>query len=601
MSERKTRRGLSCVRCRARKVRCDNQFPCGGCAKERVECVRVHQDRRKERYSQAFVDSLQAKANRLELVVAAVRLALDPEGFPTVSEASTPQLDRGVYGPTSAFSTEQIQPYDEQDLRVIGNLNQDAVVVEAIKLFFTWQYPGHYAYIDRELFLHEFLNPQPQYLFCSLELVYALAALGASISDDGAIRLRTSEFYSRARAQLLGTAPHGKFDTPLLALVQALLTLSFYDVCHGNNSLLWMLSGLGIRMGFDVGFHLHPELWYIGSRFPPSPERLATRLRVYWGCYIADHFFSLVFGRPTQMKRSDSLVPRPEDVEAISEYLDYMFPTPPGEQPYLGVPLSHMIDFIHICNKRIDDIFALGANQQQLAAQFAAKLVLLKQFNLESTQWKQTLPSSLQWTQRNPTGGDHPTKLMIRLYYYIALICINRPFLEQLTDPSDDVTDPRNVVFDAIEEVLLQIGRFRDVHGLARCQVHVVYALVFSILVLMAVRPVTGTIADRQPLIDVCMTYLQECGQSWNLAVKWFAMIQRKMQVPPPPPLPRHPDLRHNSPSYYPDEIVAPPPQGMMGQPMYMTGELLVNEWDMTFPNYHDGQMQMHLPHQDRQ
>lgn len=597
MSDRhKPRRGLLCVRCRARKVRCDNQLPCGVCAKEGTECIRTSQDRRKERYLQAFVDGLQAKALKLEAVVAAVRQALsDGDDLNVLRKA-----DGGVYGPTLVFNTEPSASYDEGEQLIINQLNQDPVIVECLQQFFKWQYPGHFAYIVRLGFLHEFLNPQPRFVYCSLELVYALAAMGALIADDAAIKLRAIDFYNKARSRLLSGGPTGKFDHPLVALMQALLVLSFFDLSHGHNSLLWMLLGLGVRMGFDLGFHLHPELVFTAPSNPASPEYIAIRLRVFWGCYMADHFVSLVFGRPTQLKKSDAWVAEPEDIrELLGVSPDYLFTgsTSDGDVPYLGIPIALMVTLIDICNALIDDIFNLGAARHKLAARYANKLEVVRQFNHQMLQWRMLLPMELQWAPRNVAGGaENPTKLSTRLYYYMALLCLNRPFLDVGID-GNDISSPRAVVLQAVDEVSACVTRFRDVHGLAKALIYVVYALVFLVLVLLILRPPMIP-WDRQNQIELIMGYIHELSSTWNLAGKCYDQLIRKMnnQVSAPPLVT---DVTSQGlPQYYVDDpanmaAMAQQTQpssipGLVGPPMFLGLDFMVNDWEPIFLPYHD-------------
>lgn len=595
MSDRhKPRRGLLCVRCRARKVRCDNQSPCGVCAKEGTECIRTSQDRRKERYSQAFVDGLQAKATKLEAVVAAVRQALADSDNPRDQR----KPDSGVYGPTLVFNTEPTAPYDEGEHLVIRQLNQDPVIVECLQQFFKWQYPGHFAYIIRLGFLHEFLNPQPHFIYCSSELVYALAAMGALIADDPNIKLRAIDFYTKARTRLLSGGPTGKFDRPLVALMHALLVLLFFDLSHGHNSLLWMLSGLGVRMGFDLGFHLHPESVFTAPSNPASPEYIAIRLRVFWGAYMADHFVSLVFGRPTQLKKSDAWTAEPEDVrELLGVSPEYLFisNSADGEAPYLGIPIALMVTLIDICNALIDDIFNLGAARHKLAARYANKLEVVRQFNHQMIQWRCLLPLELQWTPRNvAVGADNPTKLLIRLYYYMALLCLNRPFLDVGVD-GNDISSPRAVVLQAVDEVLGCVTRFRDVHGLQKALIYVVYALVFLVSVLLILRPPL-TPWERQPQIDLIMGYIHELSSTWNLAGKCYDQLIRKMnsQVSAPSLVPEV--TSQGLPQYYVDDpaglaAMSQPPQsipGLVGPPMFLGLDFMVNDWEPIFLPYHD-------------
>lgn len=571
MSGRK-RRGLLCARCRLRKVRCDNGMPCSGCAKEGTECVRISQDKRKERYSQTYVEELHSKIEGLEEVLANVQTALNDRSA-SVTPAVTAREeestgDRGVYGATLVFVTDmtasELVALEQDQHHIIEELNSEEDVVAAIKLFFRWQYPGHNMYVYRETFLEEFLNPKPGMMYCSRELVYALAAMGAL--QDPRLRTLLMGYYNQARTTLLGGGRHG-FDHPLLALMQALLALLFYDVCHGNNSLAWMLAGMGVRMGFDLGFHLHPKLWYIGLKEKFNPKMALVRSRVFWGCFVADHFMSLILGRPTQLKFSDATLPQPLDQVEPNGFKEYSFSETPIQSP-----MRRWIELIDLCNQAIDDIFALGLSKQELEIRFPAKVETLKAFNKLVAHWKTTLPLELQWTRESfYSGADDPTKVSIRFYYYMVILCMNRPFLEIVGNSADS---PRQVLTEAIEDLLMHIQRFKEVHLLQKASIHLVYACILSVSVLTLNKGARDL--QNEGRIELFLAYLQECSHLWQLAAKAHDMIKRKLSKTNADATDDFHSVLLNDDNFF------------AGPPVLMTADFLTNDWESMFPYYED-------------
>ena len=155
-------KGLSCQRCRLRKVKCDGGSPCSGCVKDGSECIRVTYDRRKERILHEYVDSLQTKIERLQLIISKVKdlVNIDEDttvgnyddhsssksarrhtsapnstghggdnslGYKFLSLIDSEQPNRGVYGPTSIFESSSVQFYIRDN--EIKRLNYDPVIL----------------------------------------------------------------------------------------------------------------------------------------------------------------------------------------------------------------------------------------------------------------------------------------------------------------------------------------------------------------------------------------------------------------------------------------------------------------------------------------
>ena len=62
----KASKGLACVFCQARKVKCDRQRPCASCTKSRVECTYRARQAPRRRHNKATEVSLRARLSRLE-------------------------------------------------------------------------------------------------------------------------------------------------------------------------------------------------------------------------------------------------------------------------------------------------------------------------------------------------------------------------------------------------------------------------------------------------------------------------------------------------------------------------------------------------------
>lgn len=661
MTNPKTRLKIPlCHNCRSKKVRCDLKSPCKNCEKTSVECVRPYNDRRKERYLNEYVESLQDKVKALEMIITNANVTsdvinhLDKKTFdssssiidhqsPGPESISSPNgtslsmmkderksfsnekypypsnfknLDKhdnlSVYGPISVFDNELVNKSSSgnggQDIR---NLNQDPDIINCIKLFFVWQYPDHNIFLFREAFLIDFFNPKAESSYCSVQLVYSICALGSRMSDDENIYNRSSGFYKKAKNLLLN-----KLDEPSITSMQSFLLLSFYDICNGNNSSGWMLSGNGIRMGFDLGFQLDPKTWFLKSNEKISSLNIAIRSRIFWGCYLADHFISLLLGRPSILKMSDTSIPETDDLPDLDWIEEYSYDKPRinGDENtivYISSPLKSLIKLINISSDMLNDVFT---RDQDATYELALKFDKLNYFNTKILEWKTTLPPSLQWNQTLLIQkADNPTFMNSRYYYYILLLCLNRPFIEITKQNNFNKTmklSPSTICNEVIDDIVISIGRFKQVHGLKKASVFIVYCSILSVSVLLLSKKVQSVHGGLKKKLSFFMTILYGCSKTWKLAEKSFKLIEQKLEK----------DHEVNL-TIFNDEVVAKSCQNVTtpqdntdaanntealiesttnpddlalledfeffgGPPLLMTSDLFNQDWEFLFPDY---------------
>lgn len=543
-------RGLSCQRCRARKIKCDGNLPCTSCTKENTECVRVSFDRRRDRIPSKLIDQLNNKIEYLESKLSKIgKLVNDNDDLPVIIDSRDSSELPGVYGPTSIFesTTTQLSNHDSE----IKRLNNDPIILACVKSFFIWQYPDHNMFIYREAFLADFLNPKSGCKYCSIELIYAICCLGSSMSSN--YKLKSKSFYEKAKSLLISKLDHSSIPS-----IQALLCLSFYEISHGNNSNGWMLCGIAIRMGYDIGFQLNPSSWYLNENI--TQLDCLIRSRVYWGVYIADHFISLLMGRPSSLKVSQTSIPESQelpDLEGIQEF-SYISP---GENVkkivYISAPLNSIIQLIQISELMINDIFTRITDKEEII-KFITNSNKLEYYNLKIKNWKNELPNDLKWDQTKlRQTADNPTNMSLRYYYYVVLLCLNRPFIEMKTAST---VSPMRICEEIIKDLVISIEKFRQVHGLEKGTIYIVYCCILSISILMLIN-------ENDEMINRFLCYLEECSSTWKLAEKSYNMIKMK--------------LRNRYQSDIVDSL-----DYFAGPPMMMTAELLNDDWEVLFPEY---------------
>lgn len=559
---------LSCQRCRTRKVKCDLKIPCTSCKRLGVECLRTSSDMRKKRPPASYVvslerqvqnfteffekyNSLNHEARKSLLDSTSVEELLNEKSDQTTAaspvQANGESIDamddtvptRSVYGPMSVYDSDIASRHQrlvkKRETTMINALNKDPDVINCIKLFFTWQYPDHNMFVFREAFLIDFFNPKPASLYCSRVLVLSICSLGARMSDDEQIFKKSRKFYQEAREILLD-----QLDQPSITSVQSFLLLAFYDICNGSNASGWMLSGNATRMGFDLGFQLNPEVWFVRSQSDLSPLDVAIRSRIYWGCYMADHFISLVLGRPSLLKISDATIPETDhlpDLEWIDEYM-YRGPNDKGprkEMSKISGTLRNITSLTTISENMLNDIFTRTEDDPDLShnedLNLTSRLDKLSEYNFQIKTWKSKLPSDLQWDRHSlENTGEDPTLLTIRYYYYILVLCLNRPFVGiEVSKIKDQHLAPGVVCLEAIDDLYVAIQRFKNVHGTRRMSIFIVYCCILSISALLLINRNKHDVPRKTELLNFFMEILRDCSKTWKLAEKSYKLIRLKL------------------------------------------------------------------------
>lgn len=455
---------------------------------------------------------------------------------------------RPVYGPTSVYHNEaEMRPKlrsQEKDAREMATLKAFAKnfdILHCLKLFFTWQYPNHNMFVFREAFFTDFFNPKPHSLYCLLDLVLSICALGSRMSDVDTIYSRSISYYNEAKSSLLSNLDH-----PSISAVQSFLLLAFYDICNGHNSAGWMLLGNAMRMGFDLGFQLHPEVWFLNDRGALKELDVSIRSRIYWGCFMADHFISLVLGRPSLLKSSDASIPDSEDLPELDWINEYKYL--PENVTNILDPLKNIINLINISDNMLSDIFTKSdtidstndhANDDY---NLISRLSKLFEYNAQIMQWKEKLPQDLNWDRESlRETADNPTISVVRYYYYILLLCLNRPFVGIIRDFKEKShLAPSSVCFSAIEDLFVGIQKFELSHGLRRASIFIVYCSILSISVILLTSTTSTLDPTKKMQLRYFLNVLAGCSKTWKLAEKSYKMIESKLRLQ----FPDDPDFR---------------------------------------------------------
>lgn len=585
---------LSCQRCRLRKVKCNFAHPCSSCVKLGVECIAVPNDMRKKRPPANYVLTLEKQIDAYLKFVAQLEKLLTPEErsrfFDThaaavslfvphggsmlldaeepiqlskpvsqsVNQAPQEKLSispgptskiRPVYGPTSVYENDAdfksrlrsqglMQKKELRELAALQLLLRDPDVLHCLKLFFTWQYPNHNMFVFREAFFIDFFDPKPNSLYCLLDLVLSACALGARMSDVDSIYQRSLTYYNEAKSAVLSSLEH-----PSITSVQSFLLLAFYDICNGHNSTGWMLLGNAMRMGFDLGFQLNPQVWFLKHRGALKQLDVSIRSRIYWGCFMADHFISLVLGRPSLLKLLDASIPETEDLPELDGIDEYKYI--PENVTNISDPLKNIINLISISDNMLHDIFTRsdavhgGDREKEKEKEkdddynLISRLQLLFDYNAQIKTWKENLPLDLCWDRDNlKDTSDNPTISVVRYYYYILVLCLNRPFVGIARDFKEKQhLSPAVVCKSAIEDLYVAIQKFERAHGLRRASIFIVYCSILSISVILLTSTTNVLDPHKKIRLKYFLGVLAGCSKTWRLAEKSHKMIALKLRL----------------------------------------------------------------------
>lgn len=434
-------KNLACNSCRSKRVGCDRQQPCGRCISKGIKCETASLDLRKKRVKANEVDDLKKRILELENLLN-IKESLSHESLTTNHD-----INQNLMNPS-----------------------QNVNIIKSIKNFFQFLYPGLTLFIHRESFLYSFFNEYKSNYkesnYCSIELVYAVAALGSRVSDD--LKQYSDLYFNTAKNGVLKNRvfPEDKSNSvSLITTVQTLLTLSLYELGNGNFNQCFYLSGIAYRVGFDMSFQLDPSAWFdlklynnqqqhLQSGIPGydvlTQEDIEIRSRIYWGCYLTDHFICLVLGRNPTLFCFNSTIPDSIEMQENDQTTDFKFKSQYPEN--ISVPLKQLIIL-----SRIVEIFTKGFFIEHNIEK-AKKLHYLAKFNEKLELWRSSLPGFLKWDKKSlmdPSFSSDPTITYFWYHYYIVVLTFNKPHVEE------NIVVLRNTI-DSLEMMLENFSKFHD-------------------------------------------------------------------------------------------------------------------------------------------
>lgn len=519
----------ACKECRARKIKCISMGdgPCASCAKLQCECI-SRSDGRKDRYRSQKIDRLeqtvadyqqllekisQNHQSTTELLKKLGRprhsssprapnpsLPLDEPVFLRTERTYFSQIGFSkdsntylpIFGPTSVMDADELAP--RQHEAEIRQLREKPDIIECVRLFFRWQYPDMHSFVFREAFLLDFFDPNSPGVYSSTELVYAICCVGATMADDAAHRNLAGKFYRIAREMLMAS-----LDFPSIGLLQAYMLLGLYDIYNGNINTGWMLTGDAIRMGYGMGFHVSPECRLHKDEPQNQNDDISSsvRSRIFWGTFAADRFIGLILGRPSVIKVNETTIPIAANMPALEWIEPYTYPGAPEDDktPYIDIsnPLLNITKLAKISDEMMENVFTTSTSRSGGTAcdpGIEEKLKLVRMYNEHLLRWRDELPANMKWDRQMLKERGHNNHVMfLRYFYYMVLLCLNRPFAHVMNrlGKLEALPNSLEICMEIIEDLHCCIHSFIKLNGATRCSVLIVYLCIISLSVLLMI------------------------------------------------------------------------------------------------------------------
>ncbi|KAG7887388.1 hypothetical protein KL936_004548 [Ogataea polymorpha] len=520
-------------------------------------------DRRKSKYNNSYVKALEDQVQRLEAIVERTK-AMYPEVFgqitnsmetetastehkPEPSDSSRTSYDEspliveesargylGVYGQSSVFVPRQEGLSDSTANPKVFEEYHDEATLKYISAFFRWHYPDYSIYLYREAFLTDFFRSQDDVKmsleYCSEALIYAICSVGCRLCDNGHNPTEQSKFYYEKAKDLifsnLGKSSHYDITT-----IQALLCLALDDLGRGDNFPAWILSGLAFRIGQHMGFDLDPARW----RSSKSGNLLTdydakVRSRIYWGSFVADRVISLVLGRSSFLRYTESTIPDSSDLPlliGIDEF-QYIDPSSNDLQVFkVSGPLNKLISLHTMVDEYKQQIF--GQKKEERKLSWTDRFKILAKFNIAIMKWKHNLGGDLSWTRLQlKMDGSNPNKMSLRYQYYLIILCFNVPFLSNLNHHNlkSELVGSQALCVEVLDDLYRSILCFRETHGLDKSSLMIVYLAIMATTALSKLPSKLFKTRTHKHQVHFHLDVLKQCSSVWGLAKRYCDSLQ---------------------------------------------------------------------------
>lgn len=393
-------------------------------------------------------------------------------------------------------STAKLQYLSQEGCFTFPNPTNYASVLKA---YFLWFHPC-FPIVDRSEFarLYDIGEIPPL-------LLHTLIFIGASYCDIEAINqlgfsdrveAKAAHFH---RAKLLFEAD---WETNHVTILQSLFLLSFWRGSWSTVKNLRYWLGAAISLAQAYGFHRSTAYSTTAS------NQAKLRRRIWWSIYVRDRQSSASLGLPSRIRDEDCDVEMLE-ISDLEEEIDASHTWLVGNNTSEHVVYAtKMVSLARILGQIIDDLFApsrrldSGGRRQQL--------------DLELSEWKASLPTSMQtyspeegtcsvWTCLLHLGFNHLLILLHRGEFVRSGPNQDSPYGQTALKAARHIT---NIVEDMLSQNTIQFGQMHSITSIFA-------ALCIHTIDLKRSEAVAKRLAEVRA--KICLLGLKEIQKFWEL------------------------------------------------------------------------------------
>ncbi|KAF5012722.1 hypothetical protein FDECE_1239 [Fusarium decemcellulare] len=301
---------IPCKRCRARKVKCDGEFPsCLGCTKASVPCFVADLSAPRD-YTRVEMQQLESKIHRIEAL-----LASTPRTTDATHETPSSVVSPRYVGPESGvgFFLSTLEACRRRSHPISGSLllqqhKPPSTIYHAPHPFPPFQFATQaiQEYFREFHLAHPFLNEakvqeslnrhislaissdqaEKHQLF-QLNMVLAIGSV--HLFRQGITNLHPFGFFTAA----LEASPPSSSSFSTLEDIENLLLIARFGGFYNIGCSLWDLGRLCIRIAIELNLHRQQPTSTV-----EDSENHQRRLKVFWDSYLLDRLSSSTLGRP---------------------------------------------------------------------------------------------------------------------------------------------------------------------------------------------------------------------------------------------------------------------------------------------------------------
>ncbi|KAJ5613821.1 hypothetical protein N7528_007475 [Penicillium herquei] len=460
-------------------------------------------------------------------------------------------------GPTSAFNLAGVMHSEEPDERPptrrlsVECRNCPGLEPEIppeleehlLKLYFCWQDPSSHI-VDRRIYEEAKVKWQnmEETSFYSDALRYSMCALGSAFESRFHPELIT---FPNTLVDFLGARAKSlleiELDYPSVATVQALVILSNHEIGNGKEGRGWLLSGMAMRLAFDLALHL--DISYLVSRGAITPEEAELRRTVFWGAYTVDHHLGFHLGRPFRTCMEDVTVGKPHG--RVTKPNQYRWA--PYENSSCGDETSGLHDCVEEVSQQLVSLCELmGPCGYILYGTSRLSKSTLQELNAkivaELGEWKTRLPPFLQIDLDDYTSPYLPHVLLLHMQYHQNIIYAHRPWmskdgLQPQPPKGPGYLHAREMCIGSAIAISKILVLYENRYTLRRINAKAVSITSSAILLLLfaaVIKDPGHPLDDINIYLSSCFRALDEFACSWHSArraKKLLVNLQREWEI----------------------------------------------------------------------